>query len=78
MTSTVESTITCRRGLHARRRRVCRLRGQDRTGAPFAFDRLGVRVPAILVSPWVPKNVVIPGPNQKNGASLTTLPSPPP
>src|SRR6266446_263432 len=37
------------------------------TGAPFAFDRLGVRVPAILVSPWVPKNVVIPGPNQRNG-----------
>jgi phospholipase C len=37
------------------------------TGASFAFDRLGVRVPAILVSPWVPKNVVIPGPNQRNG-----------
>jgi len=34
--------------------------------------------PGILVSPWVPKNVVIPGPNQKMGASLTTLPSPPP
>jgi phospholipase C len=37
------------------------------TGVPFAFDRLGVRVPAILVSPWVPKNMVIPGPYQKNG-----------
>lgn len=23
------------------------------TGQPFAFDRLGVRVPAILISPWV-------------------------
>jgi phospholipase C len=32
------------------------------TGTPFAFDRLGVRVPAILVSPWIPKRTVIPGP----------------
>jgi phospholipase C len=32
------------------------------TGAPFAFDRLGVRVPAILVSPWVPRATVVPGP----------------
>ena len=40
------------------------------TGAPFAFDRLGVRVPAILVSPWVPKNVVVPGPNQPNGRTF--------
>lgn len=31
-------------------------------GMPFAFDRLGVRVPAILVSPWVPKATVVPGP----------------
>ena len=30
-------------------------------GAPFAFDRLGVRVPAILISPWVPKATVVPG-----------------
>jgi phospholipase C len=29
------------------------------TGMPFAFDRLGVRVPAILISPWVPKNTVV-------------------
>ena len=28
------------------------------TGQPFQFDRLGVRVPAILVSPWVPKGKV--------------------
>ncbi len=28
------------------------------TGQPFAFDRLGVRVPAILVSPWIPKGTV--------------------
>ena len=37
----------------------------DATGVPgltFNFDRLGVRVPAILVSPWVAKATVIPGP----------------
>lgn len=31
------------------------------TGAPFTFDRLGVRVPAILVSPWVPEGTVVDG-----------------
>jgi phospholipase C len=31
-------------------------------GVPFAFDRLGVRVPAVLVSPWVPKATVVAGP----------------
>jgi phospholipase C len=31
------------------------------TGMPFNFDRLGVRVPAILVSPWVPKGTVVDG-----------------
>jgi phospholipase C len=34
------------------------------TGVPglsFAFDRLGVRVPAILISPWVPRATVVPG-----------------
>jgi phospholipase C len=29
------------------------------TGMPFAFDRLGVRVPAILVSPWIPSGTVV-------------------
>jgi phospholipase C len=29
------------------------------TGQPFAFDRLGVRVPAVLVSPWVPKGTLV-------------------
>jgi phospholipase C len=29
------------------------------TGLPFAFDRLGVRVPAILVSPWIPKGTIV-------------------
>jgi phospholipase C len=32
------------------------------TGFEFLFDRLGVRVPAILVSPWVAKATVVPGP----------------
>ncbi|PYP89921.1 MAG: phosphoesterase [Blastocatellia bacterium AA13] len=31
------------------------------TRFPFAFDRLGVRVPALLISPWVPRGTVIPG-----------------
>src|ERR1700734_1608733 len=29
------------------------------TGMPFAFDRLGVRVPAILISPWIPKGTIV-------------------
>ena len=29
------------------------------TGIEFKFDRLGVRVPAILVSPWIPKGTVV-------------------
>ncbi|HMD50073.1 MAG TPA: alkaline phosphatase family protein [Bryobacteraceae bacterium] len=33
----------------------------DTGGAPFAFDRLGVRVPAILISPWIAKGTVVPG-----------------
>ena len=32
------------------------------TGQPFSFDRLGVRVPAILISPWIKKSTVVPGP----------------
>src|SRR5579862_2339578 len=31
------------------------------TGAPFNFDYLGVRVPAILVSPYIPKGTIVPG-----------------
>jgi phospholipase C len=29
------------------------------TGMEFRFDRLGIRVPAILVSPWIPKGTVV-------------------
>ena len=34
------------------------------TGVPglkFKFDRLGIRVPAILVSPYIPRGTVVPG-----------------
>ena len=31
------------------------------TGKPFFFDRLGVRVPAVLVSPWIPKGTIVDG-----------------
>jgi phospholipase C len=42
----------------------------EQTGVPgltFEFDRLGVRVPAILISPWIPKATVVPGPGEPNG-----------
>ena len=29
------------------------------TGREFKFDRLGVRVPAVLISPWIPKDTVV-------------------
>lgn len=35
---------------------------KDTGGVEFKFDRLGVRVPAILVSPWIAKRTVVPGP----------------
>jgi phospholipase C len=38
-----------------------------KTGKPFFFDRLGVRVPAILVSPWIPKATVVPGAGAPGG-----------
>jgi phospholipase C len=31
------------------------------TGVPFNFDRLGIRVPAVLVSPWIARGTVVPG-----------------
>jgi phospholipase C len=37
------------------------------TGAPFNFDRLGVRVPAVLVSPYIPRGTVVPGTEDTNG-----------
>ena len=38
-----------------------------KTGKPFLFDRLGVRVPAILISPWIPKGTVILGAGAAGG-----------
>ncbi len=32
------------------------------TGQPFNFDRLGVRVPSIAISPWIVKGKIVPGP----------------
>jgi phospholipase C len=40
------------------------------TGSPFAFDRLGIRVPAILVSPWIPRGTVVPGPEDPANARI--------
>jgi phospholipase C len=37
------------------------------TGEPFKFDRLGIRVPAILVSPYVPRGTIVAGPEVANG-----------
>jgi phospholipase C len=31
-------------------------------GLDFKFDRLGIRVPAILISPYIARNTVVPGP----------------
>jgi phospholipase C len=39
-------------------------------GQPFSFDRLGVRVPAILVSPYVPRGTVVPGTEDPNSGRV--------
>ena len=40
------------------------------TGMPFNFDRLGVRVPAVLISPWIPKATVVPSARVFEHASI--------
>jgi len=40
------------------------------TGEAFNFDRLGVRVPAVLVSPYVAKGTVVPGPEAAAGGRI--------
>jgi phospholipase C len=40
------------------------------TGAAFNFDRLGIRVPAILVSPWIARGTVIPGTEDPANAQI--------
>jgi len=33
--------------------------GDPQIDNTFAFDRLGIRVPAILISPWIPRRTII-------------------
>jgi phospholipase C len=40
------------------------------TGAPFNFDYLGVRVPAILISPYVQRGIIVPGTEAGEGARI--------
>lgn len=40
------------------------------TSITFKFDRLGIRVPAILVSPWIPRGTVVPGPETGNAGRV--------
>jgi phospholipase C len=40
------------------------------TGLPFKFDRLGIRVPAILISPYVAKGTVVPGPEDPSNQRI--------
>ena len=40
------------------------------TGVPFNFDRLGIRVPAVLVSPWIPRGTVVPGSEDPANAQI--------
>jgi phospholipase C len=40
------------------------------TGMAFDFDRLGVRVPAVLISPWIPKGTVVPSTRVFEHASI--------
>jgi phospholipase C len=42
----------------------------EHTGVPgvsFDFDRFGVRVPAVLISPWITKGTVVAGPYETGG-----------
>ena len=56
MTNTAASSTTCR---HRIAQRIFTADGNATgTGTPFHFDRLGVRVPTILISPWIPKGTV--------------------
>jgi len=43
---------------------------ESATGVPgltFEFDRLGIRVPAVLVSPYIARGTVVPGKGEANG-----------
>lgn len=45
------------------------------TGEAFTFDRLGVRVPAVLVSPWIPRGTVVGGPIFEHASIPATVTS---
>jgi len=57
--SMAASTIMCRRRPAPPDTPFVAQRAATGTQDAFAFDRLGVRVPAILISPWVEKGSVI-------------------
>jgi len=40
---------------------------------PFSFDRLGIRVPCIVVSPWIDKNTVIHEPQESHYSHTSIL-----
>jgi phospholipase C len=40
------------------------------TGVPFSFDRVGIRVPAILVSPWISRGTIVPGTEDPANAQI--------
>ena len=52
--------------------------GKDGIEVPFAFDRLGVRIPTVVVSPWVPRGRVVPamprgGPQYEHSSLIATI-----
>jgi phospholipase C len=40
------------------------------TALAFNFDRLGIRVPAILISPWIARGTIVPGPESPANARI--------
>jgi phospholipase C len=52
--------------------------GKTGIEVPFAFDRLGVRIPTVVISPWVPKGAVVPampagGPQYEHSSLAATI-----
>jgi phospholipase C len=44
-----------------------------RPNQPFAFDRMGVRVPAVLVSPYIPPNTIVRAPPGSQALDHTSI-----
>ena len=40
-------------------------------GGPFDFSRIGIRVPMVMISPWIPKGYVVAHPSQNNSLSAS-------